>query len=152
MRLAVTLAITFALVPSIAAPADYDFCVTRVSPTGSDSLRTRLQSDIHEHSREALGQLLVRHYRQPPVATIRVEDYRSETCAASDTQFLTLNGTSAWDTQAQQVPAIPDLGGGANLAAKLITSTYMELTMQAISALGSVNGAAHQIICGMVKC
>lgn len=152
MRLAVTLAITFTLVPSIAAPADYDFCVTRVSPTGSDSLRTRLQSDIHEHSREALGQLLVRHYRQPPDATIRVEDYRSETCAASDTQFLTLNGTLARDAPVRQVPAVPDIADGANLAAKIITSTYMELTMQAIGALGSLNGAAHQIICGMVKC
>lgn len=152
MRLAAILAIPFLLPPSIAATAEYDFCITRVSPAGSDSIRTRLQSDLPEPSRELLGQLLVRHYRQPPIATIQVEDYRAESCAASDSQFLMLNGTSRWDLLAPKVPDLPDLGGGANLAAKLVSSTYMDLTMQAISVVGTMNGAARHIICGLVKC
>lgn len=152
MRLAALLGIAFSLVQSIAVAAGHDFCVTRVWPAGSDSIRTRLLGDAHAPSREVMGQLLVRHYRQSPVTTIRVEDYHPDSCAASDSQFLMLNGTAPWDTPAPRSPALPESGGGANLAAKLITNTYMDLTMQAISAVGSANGAAHQIICGMVKC
>lgn len=152
MRLAALLAVTFSLIPPSAAAAGYDFCVTRVSPAGSDSIRTRLQGDKHVPSREVIGQLLVRHYRQLPVTTIQVEDYHPDSCTASDSQFLMLNGTAPWDTPAPPSPALPAYGGGANLAAKLITNTYMDLTMQAISAVGAANDAAHQIICGMVKC
>ncbi len=152
MRLAALLGIAFSLVPSIVAAAGQDFCVTRVWPAGSDSIRTRLLGDSRAPSREVIGQLLVRHYSQPPVAAIQVEDYHPETCAASDSQFLMLNGSAPWDASTPQGPALPDLGGGANFAAKLITNAYMDLTMQAIGAMGGVNGAAHHIICGLVKC
>ncbi len=120
--------------------------------TGSDVLRTRLLFDEHDPGTELARHLLIRHYRQPLVTSVQIEDYRPELCGNAETQFLALKAGAGPPRQVEPARRLPDLGKTASQTAKLVSETYMNVTRQATGALGLVLEATNEALCSMIRC
>lgn len=150
-RLAAILFLALANMPA-QAQTHHDFCVTRVMQAGSDVLRTRLLFDEHDPGAELAGHLLIRHYRQPLVTSVRIEDYRPEVCGNAETQFLALKAGPGPLKQAEPARRLPDLGKAASQTADLVSETYMNVARQATGILGLVLEATNEAWCSMIRC
>ena len=137
---------------SAQATASYDFCITRVMQVGSDVLRARLLFDDADPGVELAGHLLVRHYRQAQVTSVRIEDYRTEVCGNAETQFLALKAGAGPIRQAEPSKRLPELGKAVGQSAKLVSETYMSVARQASGALGLVLEATNEALCSMIRC
>ena len=151
VRLATILLGALASMPA-QANTPYDFCVTRVLQTGSDVLRTRLLFEEHDPGAELAGHLLIRHYRQPLVASVRIEDYRPEVCGSAEIHFLALKAGPGQLRQVETARRLPDLGRAASQTANLVSETYMNAVRQATGTLGLVLEATNETLCSMIRC
>ena len=134
------------------ANSPYDFCVTRVMQAGSDVLRTRLLFEDHDPGVELASHLLIRHYRQPLVTAVHIEDYRPEVCGTAETQFLALKAGSGPLQRAEPARRLADLGRAASQTANLVSETYMDVARQATGALSLVLEATNEALCSMIRC
>ena len=151
VRLATILLCALANMPA-QANTPYDFCVTRVLQAGSDVLRTRLLFEEHDPGAELAGHLLIRHYRQPLVASVRIEDYRPEVCGSAEIHFLALKAGPGPLRQVEPARRLPDLGRAASQTANLVSETYMHAVRQATGTLGLVLEATNEALCSMIRC
>lgn len=151
MRLAAILLVALINLPA-QANAPYDFCVTRVMQAVSDVLRTRLLFEDQDPGVELAGHLLIRHYRQPLVTAVRIENYRPEVCGTAETQFLALKAGSGPLPQAEPAGRLADLRRAASQTANLVAETYMDVARQASGALGLVLEATNAALCSMIRC
>ncbi len=151
MRLAAILLVASINFPAL-ADAPYDFCVTRVMQAGSDVLRTRLLFEDKDPGVEVAGHLLIRHYRQPLVTAVRIEDYRPEVCGTAETQFLALKAGTGPLQRAEPARRLLDPGRAASQTANLVSETYMDVARQATGALGLVLEATNEALCSMIRC
>ena len=151
VRLAAIVLFALACVPA-RAHTPYDFCVTRLMQTGSDVLRTRLLFDEHDPGEDLARHLLIRHYRQPLVTLVQIEDYRPELCGNAETHFLALKAGADPPQQVEPARRLPDLGKTASQTANLVSQTYMNVTRQASGALGLVLEATNEALCSMIRC
>ena len=150
-RLAGILLCALANMPAL-ANTQHEFCVTRVMQAGSDVLRTRLLVEEHDPGAEQAAHLLIRHYRQPLVALVRIEDYRPEVCGNAETHFLALKAGPRPLPQGEPARRPPDLGQAASQTANLVSETYMNLARQATGALSLVLEATNEAWCSMIRC
>ena len=134
------------------ANSPYDFCVTRVMQAGSDVLRTRLLFEDKDPGVDLAGHLLIRHYRQPLVALVRIEDYRPEVCGNAESHFLALKAGPGPLRQVETARRLPDLGRAASQTANVVSETYMNAVRQATGTLGLVLEATNEALCSMIRC
>lgn len=151
VRLATILLCALANMPAQAS-TPYDFCVTRVLQAGSDVLRTRLLFEEHDPGAELAGHLLIHHYRQPLVASVRIEDVRPEVCGNAETHFLALKTGPGPLRQVEPGRRFRDLGRAASQTANLVSETYMNAVRQATGTLGLVLEATNEAVCSMIRC
>ncbi len=151
VRLATVLLGALANMPA-QANSPYDFCVTRVMQAGSDVLRTRLLFEDNDPGVELAGHFLIRHYRQPLVASVRIEDYRPEVCGNAESHFLALKAGQGPLRQVEPARRLPDLGRAASQTVNLVSETYTNAVRQATGTLGLVLEATKEAMCSMIRC
>jgi hypothetical protein len=137
-----------------AAPAagQYDFCVVRVLPEASETLRVRLGYSDGDPGQEGAALLLARHMRQGPNERIRVYEFDARTCEAESARDLMLVASPAEIATLWSDAGRTSLPEAASQATSIASGIYMGVARQAGKAITSATETANRMVCSLVRC